>query len=114
MNQKLDEIFGTRRCETCKTEITSPNGVMPKHERLWCPMCLVQRKSASIGERIRTFRWAASLTQEELSGRTRISVENIRSFESKRKEPSETQLARLIEGRAEELVSNFADKTAPR
>jgi excisionase family DNA binding protein len=108
MNQKLDEIFGTRRCETCKTEIKSPNGVVPKHERLWCPKCLVQRKSASIGERIRTFRWAASLTQEQLSDQTGIGVESIRSYECRRKEPSESQLAKLIEALGEELVSNYA------
>ena len=79
---------------------------MPKHEQLWCSNCLVKRKSASLAQRIRTFRWAAWLTQEELSSRTGISIETIRSYEHKRKEPTEAHLAMLIEVLGEELVSN--------
>jgi excisionase family DNA binding protein len=107
VDRHLDELLGIRRCETCKTEINAPGRVMPKHERLWCPNCLVQRKSASLAQRIRTFRWAAWLTQEELSSRSGISVESIRSYEHKRNEPSDAQLAKLIEVLGEELVSNY-------
>jgi len=106
MNQQLDEWFKIRRCETCKTEIKAPGRVMPKHEQLWCSECLVKRKSASLAQRIRTFRWAAWLTQEELSSRTGISIESIRSYEHRRKEPSEAHLAKLIEVLGKELVSN--------
>ncbi len=107
MNQQLDEMYGTRRCETCKTEIKAPGRVLPKHEQLWCSKCLVKRKSATLGQRIRTFRWAAWLTQEDLSNRTGISIESIRSYEYKRKEPSDSHLAKLIEVLGEELVSNY-------
>jgi excisionase family DNA binding protein len=106
MNQQLDEWFKIRRCETCKTEIKAPGRVMPKHEQLWCSECLVKRKSSSLAQRIRTFRWAAWLTQEELSSRTGISIESIRSYEHRRKEPSDAHLAKLIEVLGEELVSN--------
>ena len=111
VNQRLDELFGIRRCETCKTEINSPNGVKPKHERLWCPKCLVQRKSAGLGQRIRTFRWAASLTQEDLSYRTGISIDNIRSYEARKKEPTEPHKAKLIEVLGEDLVRNYGGQS---
>ena len=111
MNQQLDEMDGTRRCETCKTEIKAPGRVMPKHEQLWCSECLVKRKSASLAQRIRTFRWAAWLTQDELSSQTGISIESIRSYEHKRKEPSEAQLAKLIDVLGAELVSNYAGQS---
>ena len=109
VDQKLDEWFGIRRCETCKTELKAPKGTMPKHERLWCPNCLVQRKSAGLGQRIRTFRWAAMLSKQKLSDQTRISVENISSYESDEKKPSETHRAKLIEALGEDLVRNLAD-----
>jgi excisionase family DNA binding protein len=107
MRQQLDEMDGTRRCETCKAEIKAPGRVIPKHEQLWCSKCLVERKSASLGQRIRTFRWAATMSQEELSDRTGISINSIRCYEHKRKVPTEAHLAKLIDVLGEELVSNY-------
>ncbi len=105
VDRHLDEVLGIRRCETCRTEIVAPNGVIPKHERLWCTNCLVKRKSASLGRRIRTFRWAASLPQHELSSRMGISIGNIRAYEFDEKVPPEARLAKLIEALGEDLVS---------
>jgi excisionase family DNA binding protein len=107
MRQRLDEMFGVRRCETCNVEIVAPKGQMPKHERLWCPKCLVQRRSASIGLRIRTFRWAAMLSKQKLSEQARISIETIRSYEFNEKKPSEAHLAKLIEVLGEEMMTNL-------
>ena len=107
VNRRLDEMFGVRRCETCKVEIVAPKGQMPKHERLWCPKCLVQRRSASLGLRIRTFRWAAMLSKQKLSEQARISIETIRSYESNEKKPSEAHLGKLIEVLGEEMMTNL-------
>lgn len=107
VDQRLDEMMGIRRCEACRTEIKSPNGAIPKHERVWCPRCLIKRKSASLGCRIRTFRWAALLPQHELSDRTGISIDDIRAYEHDRKEPPEAHLAKLIETLGEELVIGY-------
>lgn len=107
VDQRLDEMLGIRRCEACRTEIKAPNGAIPKHERVWCPRCLIKRKSASLGCRIRTFRWGALLPQHELSGRTGISIDDIRAYEHDRKEPPEAHLAKLIEALGEELVSGY-------
>jgi excisionase family DNA binding protein len=108
VNQQLDEMLGIRRCETCKMEIKAPGRVISKHERVWCANCLVQRGSATMGLRIRTFRWAASMTQEELSHRTGISNDNIRAYERHHKEPPEIHVAKLIEVLGPDLVSNYA------
>jgi excisionase family DNA binding protein len=107
VDQQLDEIFGKRKCETCKAEIVAPKGTIPKNERVWCPKCLVHRKSATLGKRIRTFRWASMLSQQKLSDRTGIGIDKIRSYELDEKRPPETHLAKLIEVLGEELVSKY-------
>jgi excisionase family DNA binding protein len=109
VNQRLDEMFLIRRCETCKIEINAPGRVIPKHERIWCSKCLVKRKSATMAQRIRTFRWAAPLTQEELSWRTGISIENIRAYEANRKQPPEHHVTKLIEALGKGLISLETD-----
>jgi len=109
VEEQLDSIlWGTRRCETCRAAIEAPKGVIPKNERVWCPTCLIKRKSATLGHRIRTFRWAASLSQQGLSGRTGISIDNVRAYEFNEKKPSDAHLAKLIEALGEKLVSGLA------
>ena len=107
VDQRLDEMMGVRRCETCRTEIKGPKGVIPKHERVWCPRCLIKRKSARLGQRIRTFRWSALLPKYELSRRTGISIDNIRAYENDEKEPPNAHIAKLIEVLGEELLSGY-------
>lgn len=107
VNERLDEMLGIRKCEACRTEIKAPKGTLPKHERLWCPKCLVIRKSASLGKRIRTFRWDAMLSKQKLSELTRIGIDKIRSYEADEKRPPDDHLARLIEILGDELVSNY-------
>jgi hypothetical protein len=48
------------------------------------------------------------MTQEELSHRTGISIDNIRSYERHHKEPPEIHVAKLIEVLGPDLVSNYA------
>jgi hypothetical protein len=108
VERELDAWFGVRRCESCGTRIEPKNVVIPKHERIWCPKCLVKRKSATLGRRIRTFRWVASMPQHELSARTGIRIDDIRDYEFDRKVPPEAHLAKLIEALGEDLVSGYA------
>lgn len=110
VDERLDELLGIRKCETCRTEIVAPKGVIPKNHRVWCPKCLVQRRSATLGKRIRTFRWAALLSQAELSRRTGILVEVIRAYEYDEKKPSEAHLAKLVETLGNDLVSGLEPK----
>jgi excisionase family DNA binding protein len=106
--ERLDKMLGVKKCETCRKVLVTTNMIIPKNERLWCAECLVKRPSATLGQRIRMFRWLAMLSLNTLSERTGISVENIRAYESNQKIPSEIHLAKLIEVFGDELVSNLA------
>ena len=107
VRQQLDEIMGIKRCETCGAEINTGKCFIPKNERLWCPKCVVQRKSATLGLRIRIFRWSAQLSQLELSRRAGISTDNLRTYESDEETPSESQLNKLLTVLGGELVSGL-------
>ena len=93
----LDEILGVRKCETCNTVIDTHKKTIPKNEKLWCTACLVKLPSATMAQRIRTFRWAARITQEQLSKRTGIPIHEIRSYELNKAMPSKAQLDKLID-----------------
>ena len=103
----LELAFGVRRCESCKKELSTCGRTIPKREKLWCPQCLVKLPSATIGQRIRTFRWEASLSQDELVGNTGIRLQLIRDFEHGRKMPTDVHLAKLIEVFGNDLVSGM-------
>jgi excisionase family DNA binding protein len=107
VEDQLDEIFGAHKCETCRARIVSPSGAIPKNERVWCPQCLVKRRNATVGNRLRAFRWAAMLSQKELAAQTGISTDNIRTYEYDEKRPTEEQPARFVAALGEELVSGF-------
>jgi DNA-binding transcriptional regulator YiaG len=107
VEDQLDDVLGIRKCEQCRAEIVAPKRAISRHEKVWCPRCLIQRRTAKLGERIRTFRWAAMLSQEALSGRTGISTELIRAYEFNRKKPPEDHFANLIEVLGKDLVSGL-------
>ena len=109
IDRELDEFMGVKRCETCRAEINAGKCFIPKGERLWCPKCLVQRKSVPLGLRIRTFRWAARISQQELGNRTGISADNIRAYECNQKQPSEAHVCKLMETLGSELVSGLKE-----
>jgi hypothetical protein len=69
--EELDEALGIRKCEACRKELDAGRVALPKNEKLWCPKCLVLRKSVTMGQRVRTFRWDAKLSQQALNVRTR-------------------------------------------
>src|SRR5262249_50483744 len=59
VEEQLDDLFGVRKCESCRARIVAPQGAIPKGERVWCPRCLVKRRGVTLGQRLRAFRWAA-------------------------------------------------------
>lgn len=107
----LELAFGVRRCESCKKELNTCGRTIPKREKLWCPQCLVKLPSATIGQRIRTFRWEASLSQDELVGKTGIRLQLIRDFEHGKKMPTDVHLAKLIEVFGNDLVSGMESQS---
>lgn len=110
VERSIDEIFGIRRCEACRAEIVAPKRAIPKGQKVWCPACLVKRKSATLGQRIRTFRWAALLSLDELSNRVGFGIDKIRAYEFDEKEPTEAHVAKLIEVFGNQLVSGLAPR----
>jgi DNA-binding transcriptional regulator YiaG len=109
VERELDELLGGRYCETCRAAIAVSQCVIPKNEKVWCPQCLIKRRSATMGKRIRTFRWAASLSQQKLSECTGITVDNIRAYEFDDKKPSDEQLAKLIGALGGDLVTGLPE-----
>lgn len=94
--EDLDEALGIRKCETCRKVLNAGYVALPKNEKLWCPKCLVLRKSVTMGQRVRTFRWDAKLSQRTLSTSCGISVDFIRAIEENHKQPTVAQLAKLV------------------
>ena len=92
----LDEMLGVRKCETCKKVLNTHKRTISKKEKLWCTECLVKQPNVTIGLRLRTFRWDANITQEELAEKTGIHVHLIRDFELNRKIPTDENLAKFI------------------
>lgn len=111
VERTMDEIFGIRRCESCRAEIAAPKGAISKDQKVWCPGCLVKRKSATLGQRIRTFRWAALLSLQELSNRVGFGIDKIRAYEFDEKKPTEAHLAKMIEVFGDQLVSGLAGRS---
>ena len=105
--EELDELFGIRKCSKCRKVIDPGNVPIPKDEKLWCPECLIQRKSATIGKRIRTFRWAAQMSQAALAKSTGICVAMIRDYEGDYKQPTDAHQAKLMAVLGSSLVSGL-------
>jgi excisionase family DNA binding protein len=108
VSRELDEMMGVRFCARCDARIEWLKGSVPKDGLVWCPKCLVTRKSATLGQRVRTFRCAAFLSQRALANRTGIGVDIIRAYEYDQRTPSDAHLAKLIEVLGAELVIGLA------
>lgn len=109
VREELDALLGIRKCERCRKVIDAGNIVIPKDEKVWCPDCLVTRKSVTIGQRIRTFRRAVQLSMKSLAELTRISTDKIRCYEADQAEPPEEQLARLVQVLGRKMLSGIDD-----
>lgn len=105
--EELDEVLGIRKCETCRKKLDAGYVALPKNEKLWCPKCLVLRKSVTMGQRVRTFRWDAKLSQQALSKSCGISVDFIRAIEEDRKHPTVDQLAKMVEYFGQSFVTGL-------
>lgn len=101
-------MMGVRFCAVCDARIEWLKGSAADAGPVWCLKCLVARKSATLGLRIRTFRRAASITQQVLSDQTGIGVDLIRAYEYDEKQPPDAHIAKLIAVLGEELMSGLA------
>jgi excisionase family DNA binding protein len=107
IQDQLDELFGVRKCSTCREKIDTGKIPIPKDTKLFCPKCIVNRPSAGIGKRLQCFRWARQLSLPALHMSTRLSIERIREYEQGSRKPTEDHLRRLVEFFGPELVKNL-------
>ena len=107
VSQQLDEWLGIRKCETCKKELNTYKKTVRKNEKLWCPQCLVKLPDSTIAQRLRTFRWEANISQDELSKETGIKISNIRAYELSKKFPTDGDIAKLVDVLGIEMVSGM-------
>jgi excisionase family DNA binding protein len=107
IQEQLDELFGVRKCSTCREKIDTGKIPIPKDTKLLCPKCIVNRPSAGIGKRLQCFRWARQLSLQALHMSTRLSIERIREYEQGSRKPTEDHLRRLVEFFGPELVKNL-------
>jgi excisionase family DNA binding protein len=105
--QELDDLLGVRRCKTCKEKIDTGKVTIPTGSILYCPDCIVERKSAKFGERLRAFRWANQLSLQSLYDETGVSVDFLRSYESGDKQPRREHLEKLIEYFGDKFAINL-------
>ncbi len=109
---ELDEAFGVKKCKACKVVIEAGNVPIPKNAMLYCPDCIVQRKSAKFGDRLRAFRWAKQLPLKALASKTGISVGFLRSYELGDNDPKPEHLQKLAEYLGERLLINLPSMTS--
>lgn len=114
VEEELDEWFGIKKCETCRKVIEAANAVIPKDERLWCPDCFVKRRSATLGRRIRMFRWCTSLSQQMLAERTGIGIDKIRAYELRNAMPTDAHIVKLVEVLGHKLMAGLDNNPKDR
>lgn len=103
----LEEALGVRRCESCQKQLKTGGRAISKTEKLWCPECLIKLPSVSMAKRIRTFRWDAEITQDQLVEKAGFRLQLIRDFELGRKKPTPDQLQKLVNILGPDLVSGL-------
>ena len=106
IQDQLDELFGVRKCSTCREKIDTGKIPIPKDTKLFCPKCIVNRPSAGIGQRLKCFRWARQLSLQAMHKSVRLSIETIREYEQGSRKPTEDHLRRLVEFFGPELIRN--------
>lgn len=105
--EALDILLGVRKCESCKKELNTYKKTISKGEKLWCSRCLVEQPNATFAQRLRTFRWEANLSQEQLSKKTGISIQDIRAYELSKKVPNDEDVAKFVEVLGVEMASDI-------
>ncbi len=104
---ELDEAFGVKKCKTCKAVIDVGNLPIPKVAVLYCPDCIIQRKSAKFGDRLRAFRYAKQLPLSTLAVKTKISVGFLRAYEFGDSAAKPQHLETLVKFFGEKLIINL-------
>jgi transcriptional regulator with XRE-family HTH domain len=82
-------------CRACGAEIVSRLSRAGRNTPSLCPTCLAKTPGHCVGERLRTFRLIAGLTQREVAAETGISPQAVALFEMGKCKPTPETLSRL-------------------
>jgi transcriptional regulator with XRE-family HTH domain len=82
-------------CARCGAAIVSAGALPRDAGTALCLPCLARHPGAGLGQRLKAFRLAAGLLQQELAHKARVWQEMIRRYEQGRNRPRPTTIARL-------------------
>ena len=82
-------------CALCGAAIVSAGALPRDAGTALCLPCLARHPGAGLGQRLKAFRLAAGLLQQELAHKARVWQEMIRRYEQGRNRPRPAALARL-------------------
>jgi DNA-binding transcriptional regulator YiaG len=82
-------------CPLCGAAIVSVGALPRDAGTALCLPCLARHPGAGLGHRLKAFRLAAGLLQQELAHKARVWEEMIRRYEQGRNRPRPAALARL-------------------
>ena len=84
------------RCHDCGAEIVSRLSRAGRNAPSLCPSCLAQAPGHCVGERMKTHRLIAGLTQREVAAETGITPQAVALFEKGKCKPTPETLAQLV------------------
>jgi transcriptional regulator with XRE-family HTH domain len=84
------------RCRDCGAEIVSRLSRAGRNAPSLCPACLVKMPGHCVGERLKTHRLIAGLTQREVAAETGITPQAVALFEKGKCKPTPETLAQLV------------------
>jgi transcriptional regulator with XRE-family HTH domain len=92
-------------CIECRREVGPRRLLNRPNGSILCPACLARHPEASFGQRLKTHRLAAGLTQAGLGRRAGLQPMLIAKYEQGKAEPQWRNLAKLIRVLGVELVA---------
>src|SRR5439155_10354349 len=82
-------------CRECGREIAKFRAEAPRNSLAWCLECLGKHPEATFGERLKSHRLAAGMTQRELAEKVRLRQPSIAHYEADKGLPRQGNLAKL-------------------
>jgi transcriptional regulator with XRE-family HTH domain len=87
---------GTVFCKACGDSVLTGGYRIESNGPVLCRACLAERPETPFGQRLRSLRLAAGLTQASLAERAGVGVSSVRDYERGRDEPRWRSLMKLL------------------
>ena len=83
-------------CRACGREVLNGEYRIESNGPVFCRVCLAERPETPFGQRLRSLRLAAGLTQAALAEKAGLAVGSVRDYERGRDEPRWGSLVKLL------------------